>query len=383
LKEGYAAYFVAPSSGDVLLIGREARLLCAMKPTQQQRRHIMLWRRIISGVAVALFVGISLVSSIGQAQAAPLKAPHLTSKQILAETSIDGPGLAKNIVGHEGDSTLVLAWTGTDPQHHLNLLTSNTGSTWINKRTLAETSFVRPAVERVTYMAGGEVVLAWTGTDPRHTLNVLWNAYNNGNSPMKKVTFWGDMSFTAPALAMSGDRIYVAWAGTDPKHSLNIMALSQRTLKVIAIKRYLPFSSSARPSLSIGSADSLLLSWTNQAGQLSFAIGDEAFHFGAASVSTNTSSTGPDFFYAFSIYIGDVVTPKYWWAWTGKDANHSIHIAFNNTTVWPPASNTTTLGEWALGGPELGWRGLTFTVVLVWTGTDPHHHLNIGMVSSA
>ncbi len=356
----------------------------------------MLWRRIITGFAVALFVGISLIGGSGQtqaaqkapvalvaAQAAALMAPHLVSKQILSETSIDGPGLAKNIIGHEGERTMVLAWTGTDSQHHLNLFTSTNGSTWTNKRTLGETSFVRPAVERVPEMAGGEVVLAWTGTDARHTLNVLWNAYNNGNSPTKKVTFWGDMSFTAPALAMSGDRIYMVWAGTDPTHSLNIMALSQRTLKVISIKRYLPFSSSARPSITLGSANSLLLSWTNPSGQLSFAIGDAAFHFGAAQVSTDTSFAGPDFFYAFSGYIGDVVTPKYWWAWTGKDAQHSLHIAFNKTTVWPSASNKATLGEWALGGPELGWRGLTFTVVLVWTGTDPHHHLNIGMVSAA
>lgn len=345
----------------------------------------MRWRRILTGVVTALFVGIGLLSGSGApqvAQAAPLAAPHLTSKQILNETSIDGPGLAKNIVGHEGDHTLVLAWTGTDSQHHLNLLTSNTGSVWTDKRTLGETSFVRPAVERVPYMAGGEVVLAWTGTDAHHTLNVLWNAYNNGNSAMKKVTFWGDMSFTAPALAMIGDHIYIAWAGTDPKHSLNIMALAPRTLKVIAIKRYLPFSSSARPSISIGSSDSLLLSWTNQAGQLSFAIGDASLHFGAAKVSTNTSFAGPDFLYAFSIYIGDVVTPKYWWTWTGKDTHHSIHIAFNNTTAWP-SSNNVTLGEWALGGPELGWRGLTFTVVLVWTGTDPGHHLNVAQVSSA
>jgi hypothetical protein len=345
----------------------------------------MRWRRILTGVVTALFAGIGLLSGSGTtqvAQAAPLAAPHLTSKQILGETSIDGPGLTKNIVGHEGESTMVLAWTGTDSQHRLNLLTNTNGRTWTNKRTLGETSFIRPAVERVPEMAGGEVVLGWTGTDARHTINILWNAYNNGNSAMKKVTFWGDTSFTAPALAMTGDRIYLVWAGTDPNHSLNIMALSPRTLKVIAIKRYLPFNSSARPSISIGSSQSLLLSWTNQAGQVTFAIGDASLHFGSASVSTNTSFAGPDFFYAFSVYIGDVVTPKYWWTWTGKDARHSIHIAFNNTTVWP-SSNNVTLGEWALGGPELGWRGLTFTVVLVWTGTDPGHHLNVGQVSAA
>lgn len=343
----------------------------------------MLWRRIIEGFAVALIVGIGLMSGDGQAQAAPLAAPHLISKQILGETSIDGPGLTKNNIGAEGERGMVIAWTGTDPRHHLNLLASNNGTTWINKRILSETSFVRPAVERTPEMAGGEVVLAWTGDDSRHTINVLWNAYNNGNSAMKKVTFWGDTSFTAPAIAMSGDRIYVAWAGTDPNHSLNIMALSHRTLKVIAIKRYLPFSSSARPSISLGSSDSLLLSWTNQSGQLALAIGDAALHFGSARVSTNTSFAGPDFFYASSVHIGDVVTPKYWWAWTGKDIHYSIHVAINNTTDWPPASNNVTLGEWALGGPELAWRGMTNKVVLAWTGTDPHHHLNIGVLSAA
>lgn len=343
----------------------------------------MLWRRLIVGLAAILIVGVSLLSGRGAIQAAPQAAPHLVSKYTLGETRIDGPALAKNIVGHEGERTMEMAWTGTDSLHRLNLLTSTDGKTWAHKLILNETSFIRPAVERVPEMAGGEVALAWMGVDAHHTLNVLWNAYNNGNSTMKKVTFWGDMSFTAPALAMSGDRIYVAWAGTDANHSLNIMALAQRTLNVIAIKRYLPFSSNARPSVSLGPSESLLLSWTNRAGQLSFASGDAAFHLGAASVSTNTSFVGPDFFYASSIYIGDTVTPKYWWAWTGKEALHSIHIAFNNTTAWPLTSNTSTLNEQALGGPELGWSGLTFTVVLVWTGTDPDHHLNVGQVSAA
>jgi len=164
------------------------------------------------------------------------------------------------------------------------------------------------------------------------------------------------------------------------------MALSPRTLKVLAVRRYLPFSSSARPSIALGSSTSLLLSWTNPYGQLAFALGDATLHFGVAKVSTATSFAGPDFFYAFSGYIGDVVTPKYWWAWTGNDATHPIHIAFNKTTDWPPASNTSNnamLGEWALGGPELGWSGVTVTVVLAWTGTDPDHHLNVGQVSAA
>ena len=95
-----------------------------------------------------------------------------------------------------------------------------------------------------------------------------------------------------------------------------------------------------------------------------------------------TSFAGPDFFNAESPYIGDTVTPKYWWTWTGSESYHAIHVAFNNTTDWPPASNISTLGEWALGGPVLAWRGDSFKVIIAWTGTDSQHHLNVGMVSS-
>ena len=346
----------------------------------------MLWRRIITGLALALFVGVGLIGGMRSAQAAPQAAPHLISKQILSETSIDGPALSKNDIGHEGDRAMVMAWTGTDSLHRLNLLTTNDGKTWINKRTLSDTSFVRPAVDRMPYMAGGEVILAWTGTDSHHSLNVIWDAYNVNHS-YKKVTFWGDNSFTAPAIAVGGDRIYLVWAGTDANHSLNIMALAHRTLAVKTPKKVLTFSSSARPSIALGPSTSatgaLLLGWTNGSKHVSFAIGDASFQFGAAKVSSDTSSAGPDFFAADSSYIGDTVTPKYWWAWTGQDTNHSIHVAFNRTTDWPPSGNKATLGEWALGGPILAWRGDTNKVIIAWTGTDPQHHLNIGMVSAA
>jgi hypothetical protein len=348
----------------------------------------MLWRRSILGIAAAFLVGISLLSGSGQtpsAQAAALAAPHLISKQILGETSIDGPALAKTVIGAEGERTMVLAWTGTDPAHRLNVMTSRDGATWFNKRILRETSFVRPAVDRRPEMAGNEVVLAWTGNDARHTLNILWNADGHGSSPMKKVTFWGETSFTAPAIALSGDRIYLAWVGTDPNHSLNVMTLSvaPEPLKVISIKRYLPFTSNARPSIAFGPSGTVLLAWTTTAGQVSFAVGDTALRFGAAKVSTNTSFAGPDFFsrYDNPNILKDTTTPKYWWAWTGKDAHRSIHIAFNNTAAWPPAGNAATLGEWALGGPVMAWRGVTNRMMLAWTGTDPAHHLNIGVVS--
>lgn len=46
-------------------------------------------------------------------------------------------------------------------------------------------------------------------------------------SVREKITFWGDTSFTAPALTtVNGDinsDVYLAWAGTDTAHTLNIL----------------------------------------------------------------------------------------------------------------------------------------------------------------
>src|SRR5579884_625437 len=43
----------------------------------------------------------------------------------------------------------------------------------LNKVTLDEQSIARPAVDQI----GKIVVLAWTGTDPRHSLNIMWDVY--------------------------------------------------------------------------------------------------------------------------------------------------------------------------------------------------------------
>ena len=52
--------------------------------------------------------------------------PHqITSKVILPDTSIDGPALDSLPTGGTNES--VIAWTGTDASHHLNVETSADG----------------------------------------------------------------------------------------------------------------------------------------------------------------------------------------------------------------------------------------------------------------
>jgi hypothetical protein len=71
-------------------------------------------------------------------------------------------------------------------------MTRTGGLTFANKLILGETSPFRPAVAEANVDERGPfVVVAWTGSDAAHTLNVLWNAYGAAGSPRKKLTLWG------------------------------------------------------------------------------------------------------------------------------------------------------------------------------------------------
>ena len=180
-----------------------------------------------------------------------LPATTLTNKTTLPETSIDGPALAS--IGNES----VLAWTGTDAAHHLNVETSTDGLHYGNKLVLSQTSPFRPDVALATQ--GGAVAVAWTGTDANHSLNVLFDVYSS--SP-KKLTLRNETSFTAPALLI-GPGFFLAWTGTDANHSLNILQLSETSSGVVpGTKTVLSDSSDAGPHMGRSSATVMDLLWS-------------------------------------------------------------------------------------------------------------------------
>lgn len=87
-------------------------------------------------------------------------------KVTLADTSIDGPAFS---VGSQRD---VLAWTGIDPAHSVNVwvdVLALSGSP--QKGTLAETSLGGPGVCGAVSSPVGELLVAWTGADAHHHLN--------------------------------------------------------------------------------------------------------------------------------------------------------------------------------------------------------------------
>ncbi len=345
---------------------------------------------------LALLVGMGITATAGwpgatawAAAQQPQSVPRIGSKIVLGETSIDGPALATTYAPQT-----VIAWAGTDALHHLNVMVSApqnaTSYSTAQKIVLGETSLWRPAVAFIDTGRGapyGTIVLAWTGTDPDHTLNMAFIA-TPALTVTSKVTFWGETSFTAPAVTtINGDinsDIYLGWTGTDPAHTLNI--LHRTTNPVQNTKTTLwGWTSISRPNLatdlSAGNSARVLMGWTEANHQLYFATSNNGAQW-------NRPTTSP--LAAQSAWAPSIVGfrapsgPMYWVAWTGNGTSTTRALNVQFTTHYPnwndPLSSTT-LGEYAISGPALAQFDSGSAVIIGWAGTDPLHHLNVAVIT--
>jgi hypothetical protein len=99
---------------------------------------------------------------------------------------------------------LYFAWVGTDPQHLLNVMSSNDGVNFSNKCTLNEMSTaIRGGYVSMT-AGGGYLYMAWTGTDRR--VNVLRST--DGVTWTNKVTFTEKGN---PSLTYGGGKVHLVW----------------------------------------------------------------------------------------------------------------------------------------------------------------------------
>jgi hypothetical protein len=245
-------------------------------------------------------------------------------------------------------------------------MTSSDGLHFGQKVTLPETSPFRPDVALVR--PRGPVAVAWTGTDANHHLNVLYDVYGT----RRKLTL-SDNSIAAPALLI-GPGFYLAWTGTDANHSLNVIAInvtdSGLTTGTKTILRQ--FSSNAGPHLARKGANTVVLNWTSRSLQLNVATSQDAINFSSPSTLPQSSTFAPQ-----TESLGTVAGLRQEWiGWTGTDADHHLNLQW--TTSFPqftdPASTKTILAQTAIGGPALGFNG---GEQIAWTGTDSSHHLNI------
>ncbi|HLZ21426.1 MAG TPA: hypothetical protein VKQ30_04810 [Ktedonobacterales bacterium] len=315
--------------------------------------------------------------------------PHETSKVTLHETSIDGPAFwSQESDGAPVGPLTVLAWTGTD--RRLNFIYSNNGTAFFGKVTLNETSIARPAVARGPGADGqastAPVALAWTGTDPGRHLNVL---YRLANGTTMKLTVPNNNSFTAPALGwLSQDTInktlLLGWAGTDEGHSLNLMPISITSDGLVAGTKsiFFGFHSFGPPQLGVavpqGSLASAfdVLSWSDLAThRLAWALSPDGKTWTQKPMFPEASAAGPGMKGALPVHI-----PQYWTAWTGLDPAHHVNVLYAvNFDAWSTNFVKGTLPETAVGGSQVGFI-FGDTILVAWTGTDSLHHLNMAMI---
>lgn len=297
------------------------------------------------------------------------------TKTTLAETSIDGPALWTTT---NGTVRGVLAWTQADTAHHLAVMKTAIGTTFTSKVVLPETSFARPAVARTP---AGKVAVAWSGTDPNHTLNVLYDVYG----ARVKLTLWGETSDYSPGLAAAPDgSLVLAWTGRNSGHSLNTLGMTtsaglRRSWKVTLWS----YGSLSAPSLSFeASRTEYVLGWlaTSPSRQLAVAKSSDARTWSGASVVAASSYSTP----ALLGIVGNYYNmPPHYLAWTGMDPARSLYFQYTRSfPAWPDPVNTRVkLAETAYQAPALGFISGPSLVLLAWTGTDAAHRLNVAVLT--
>ena len=340
---------------------------------------------------ILMLIAVAPAVPARAAKAAPRiasQAPAMQSKVILGDSSIDGPALwTSNADAPNLGLASVLAWTGTDARHSLNILKSSDGVTYGGKVTFAESSATRPAVAAIG--APPTVVLAWTGTDVHHSLNLLCQGTACGADAgsVRKFTFTSDTSLSSPALTRYGNGFLLAWAGTDVHRSLNVLPFSVSPSGFqLGVKQILrQFGSAADPSVAVNPHNNqLLLSWASvtPAGEIMFATSSNGIGWSGAQALNDTTSAGP---HGFAVAANGM--PGYWMTFTSADPAHAVYVRFTQSfPQWPlsgASGERTRFDDTALGGPALGYVGDVGQMLLAWTGTDSAHRINIATITTS
>jgi hypothetical protein len=154
------------------------------------------------------------------------------AKTILRQFSSNtSPSLVPNVVAPSTVSGLLLSWAGTSPANRLRFAISTDSIHWTQPSSspLAEWSGSSPSLLALGISAFPHDFLAWTGTDANHSVNIRYTesfpAWPLDNA---KMTFH-EQALGSPAIANASSisdetvrQIVLAWTGTDSLHHVNI-----------------------------------------------------------------------------------------------------------------------------------------------------------------
>jgi hypothetical protein len=266
------------------------------------------------------------------------------SATVLGGSSDQGPAMVQF-----GD-LVCAAWSGTDSSHHLNFACGNPLVGNFTTITTNQFSTLAPAL--AVYQ--NTVWMAWTGTN--NALNIAALPMNGNNMLEAFGVGNNDASNQAPALAVAEingvQELVMAWTGTDSKHHLNVASsLNVDPPSTWSATTTLNQLASGGPSLAFWN-NNLYIGWTGTDSQLNFAMAAaNSTQFGAAQFvkvaggGNMTSSNAPS--------LTTTANLNYGWRGSGND----IFIAFYNNTT-PPNAVAAVIGN---SGVATGFSPALFT----------------------
>jgi hypothetical protein len=280
----------------------------------------------------------------------PYPVPMTAVKNILVDTSVRTPGAA------DFQGRIYIAWSGTDSNHRLNVMSSVDRVRWIDKITFDETS---PAGASLCVF-NNRLFLAWAGTD-NQKLNVMSSA--DSRIWINK-TILGETSGARPVLAVHRNQLVMGWVGTDSSHHLNIV-LSADGINWHG-KQVLQETSIDAPALE-GFNNELVIAWTGTDSDHRLNVSsspDLGAHWQSKVTLQDTSIAGPGL-----LVDGNLLRLS----WSGTDSSHKINtfesadaVHFVNKKTLGDTSNFTPILTKAYG-----------RLAVLWTGRDSSAHLNV------
>lgn len=137
------------------------------------------------------------------------------------------PGLSFDPNGQQ----LILSWAATFPANRISFARSQDGTNWSTPPAspLIETTYAGPGMMGIAASTMPSHYLTWTGTDPARSVNVQYSeSFPSWPNPATAKAILPESAFGAPALGFIGgsNLMMLAWTGVDTAHHLNVAMLA-------------------------------------------------------------------------------------------------------------------------------------------------------------
>lgn len=237
---------------------------------------------------------------------------HYDNTQAIgSETTFAAPALA----GFRGK--LVIAWTGEDGGHHLNVMASPDGKRWGDYPDYAKQTLPYDVSDAGPSLAafGGRLYLAYTGQDTH--LYLIPSDDGIHFHPEQRIRL-AQTSIAAPSIAARGGEFFLVWTGTDSKRKVNYVVSNGVDASLDISAPLEPFASPSGPTVSVDTLSVVLMyRGFHEDHFASMGAGGGTYLLGSQDEYADTSRFSP----AYLLNDGG------WVAWTGMDGDQSINFS--------------------------------------------------------